>query len=150
VVGVTEEQGRRVKGEANRREERRVTVTVSVCAVAMSASEILRELDSLKDAKAKIEHKISALEAQLREINLRNDAAPLNGSSPLYPTNGLTQDMIHRYSRHLMLPSFGVQGLLFNIIYALLSFYISLTKFKLRNKEDSSSLRVYALVLNIV
>ncbi|ESW14319.1 hypothetical protein PHAVU_008G270700 [Phaseolus vulgaris] len=76
----------------------------------MSASEILRELDSLKDAKAKIEHKISALEAQLKEINLRNDAAPPNGSSPSYPTNGLTQDMIHRYSRHLMLPSFGVQG----------------------------------------
>jgi len=83
----------------------------------MSASEILRELDSLKDAKAKIEHKISALEAQLREINLRNDAAPTNGSShpSSYPTNGLTQDMIHRYSRHLMLPSFGVEGLLFNI-----------------------------------
>ncbi|KAK7371993.1 hypothetical protein VNO80_05360 [Phaseolus coccineus] len=76
----------------------------------MSASEILRELDSLKDAKSKIELKISALEAQLKEINLRNDAAPPNGSSPLYPTNGLTQDMIHRYSRHLMLPSFGVQG----------------------------------------
>ncbi|XP_027939468.1 adenylyltransferase and sulfurtransferase MOCS3 [Vigna unguiculata] len=78
----------------------------------MSASEILRELDSLKDAKAKIEHKISALEAQLREINLRNDAAPTNGSShpSSYPTNGLTQDMIHRYSRHLMLPSFGVEG----------------------------------------
>ncbi|TKY57329.1 Adenylyltransferase and sulfurtransferase MOCS3 [Spatholobus suberectus] len=74
----------------------------------MSALEILRELDSLKDAKTKIEHKISALEAQLREINLRNDAAP-NGSSA-YPTNGLTQDMIHRYSRHLVLPSFGVQG----------------------------------------
>ncbi|XP_014502670.1 adenylyltransferase and sulfurtransferase MOCS3 [Vigna radiata var. radiata] len=78
----------------------------------MSASEILRELDSLKDAKAKIEHKISALEAQLREINLQNDAAPPNGSSypSSYPTNGLTQDMIHRYSRHLMLPSFGVEG----------------------------------------
>ncbi|KAH1211411.1 Adenylyltransferase and sulfurtransferase MOCS3 [Glycine max] len=67
----------------------------------MSASEILRELDSLKDEKTKIEHKISALEAQLREINLQNDAAP---------PNGLTQDMIHRYSRHLVLPSFGVQG----------------------------------------
>ncbi|KAK7385981.1 hypothetical protein VNO78_31995 [Psophocarpus tetragonolobus] len=77
----------------------------------MSASELLRELDSLKDAKTQIEHKISLLEAQLREINLRNDAAPPNGSSSLsYPTNGLTQDMIHRYSRHLMLPSFGVQG----------------------------------------
>ncbi|KAG5053397.1 hypothetical protein AAZX31_02G276300 [Glycine max] len=67
----------------------------------MSASEIVRELDSLKDEKTIIEQKISALEAQLREINLQNDAAP---------PNGLTQDMIHRYSRHLVLPSFGVQG----------------------------------------
>ncbi|RDX80118.1 Adenylyltransferase and sulfurtransferase MOCS3 [Mucuna pruriens] len=76
----------------------------------MSASEILRELDSLKDARTKIEQKISALEAQLREINLRNNAATNGSSSSSYPTNGLTQDMIHRYSRHLVLPSFGVQG----------------------------------------
>ncbi|XP_027331477.1 adenylyltransferase and sulfurtransferase MOCS3 isoform X2 [Abrus precatorius] len=75
----------------------------------MSASEILRELNSLKNEKTKIEHKISVLEAQLRDINLQNDAVSDDGSS-LYPTNGLTRDMIHRYSRHLMLPSFGVQA----------------------------------------
>ncbi|KAJ1392484.1 Ubiquitin-activating enzyme [Sesbania bispinosa] len=74
----------------------------------MSASEILRELESLKHQKSTIEHKISALEAQLKEIHLQNDAVP-NGSSS-YPTNGLAPHMIHRYSRHLVLPSFGVQG----------------------------------------
>ncbi|KAL2316722.1 hypothetical protein Fmac_030598 [Flemingia macrophylla] len=78
----------------------------------MSASEweILRELDALKEAKATIARKISALEAQLKQIQLQNDAASNAFSSSSYSTNGLTQDMIHRYSRHLMLPSFGVQG----------------------------------------
>lgn len=92
------------EGEVNTQHNTRVFV-------AMSASEILKELNSLKEAKTQIEHKISALEAQLRDINLQNDAAVPNGSSLSYSTNGLTQDMIHRYSRHLMLPSFGVQGL---------------------------------------
>ncbi|KAK7320359.1 hypothetical protein VNO77_29767 [Canavalia gladiata] len=76
----------------------------------MSASEILRELDSLKESKTKIEHKICELEAQLREINLRNDVVSNGSSISPYPTNGLTPDMIHRYSRHLVLPSVGVQG----------------------------------------
>ncbi|KAL5052603.1 hypothetical protein RYX36_033287 [Vicia faba] len=41
--------------------------------------------------------------------NHRAAAASPNG--PLqYPTNGLEPHMIHRYSRHLVLPSFGVQG----------------------------------------
>ncbi|KAK7300027.1 hypothetical protein RJT34_10858 [Clitoria ternatea] len=74
-----------------------------------SASEILRQLNSLKDAKTEIDNKISLLEAQLKDINLQNAAAASNGSSS-YPANGLTPDMIHRYSRHLVLPSFGVQG----------------------------------------
>lgn len=74
----------------------------------MSASEIVRELESLKDEKTKIEHKISVLEAQLKEINLQNSVHS-NGSSP-YSTNGLAPEMIHRYSRHLVLPSFGVQA----------------------------------------
>lgn len=69
------------------------------------ASEILQQLESLKNEKTKIEHKISLLEAQLKDINLQNDAA----SS--YLTNGLAPHMIHRYSRHLVLPSFGVQGI---------------------------------------
>lgn len=82
----------------------------------MSASEIVRELESLKDEKTKIEHKISLLEAQLKEINLQNGVVALNGSSP-YSTNGLTPEMVHRYSRHLVLPSFGVQGILYIRLY---------------------------------
>ncbi|CAJ2633929.1 unnamed protein product [Trifolium pratense] len=75
-----------------------------------SASEILQQLESLKNEKTKIEHKISHLEAQLKDINLQKQvSASSNGSSP-YATNGLEPHMIHRYSRHLVLPSFGVQG----------------------------------------
>ncbi|GAU25055.1 hypothetical protein TSUD_257490 [Trifolium subterraneum] len=75
----------------------------------MSSSEILQELESLKNEKTKIEHKISLLEAQLKDINLQKQvSASSNGSSP-YATNGLEPHMIHRYSRHLVLPSFGVQ-----------------------------------------
>jgi adenylyltransferase/sulfurtransferase len=78
--------------------------------MSSSASEILQELESLKNEKTKIEHKISLLEAQLKDINLQKQvSASSNGSSP-YPTNGLEPHMIHRYSRHLVLPSFGVQG----------------------------------------
>jgi adenylyltransferase and sulfurtransferase len=73
-----------------------------------SASEILQELESLKNEKTKIEQKISSLESQLKDINLPKHAS--NGSSSPYPTNGLEPHMIHRYSRHLVLPSFGVQG----------------------------------------
>ncbi|XP_058763860.1 adenylyltransferase and sulfurtransferase MOCS3-like [Vicia villosa] len=79
----------------------------------MSSSEILQQLETLKEEKSKIDHKISLLEAQLKEINLQNAAAASSSSSNdsvRYPTNGLEPHMIHRYSRHLVLPSFGVQG----------------------------------------
>ncbi|KAJ0103026.1 hypothetical protein Patl1_04107 [Pistacia atlantica] len=72
-------------------------------------SRILSELETLKSAKSDIEHRISVLEAQLRE---KHDAVT-NGSCPSISTvdsNGLSPDMIYRYSRHLLLPSFGVQG----------------------------------------
>lgn len=84
--------------------------------MSSSASEILQELESLKSEKTKIEQKISQLESQLKDINLPKQyassasAASSNGSSSPYPTNGLEPHMIHRYSRHLVLPSFGVQG----------------------------------------
>ncbi|XP_057441127.1 adenylyltransferase and sulfurtransferase MOCS3 [Lotus japonicus] len=70
-------------------------------------TEILQELESLKEAKTRIDQKISVLEAQLKDVNLHNNDAV--SSSP-YPTNGLAPHMIQRYSRHLVLPSFGVQG----------------------------------------
>ncbi|KAJ7960817.1 Adenylyltransferase and sulfurtransferase MOCS3 [Quillaja saponaria] len=79
------------------------------------ASRILRDIQALKDTKSGIEHKLSVLEARLQEINLQDDAVS-NGSSAPSSTvdsgfgNGLTPDMIYRYSRHLLLPSFGVEG----------------------------------------
>ncbi|OIW04241.1 hypothetical protein TanjilG_00801 [Lupinus angustifolius] len=60
---------------------------------------IMAELQSLKEAKSTIDNKISLLEAELRD--LQNDAANNNELSP---------QMIYRYSRHLLLPNFGVLG----------------------------------------
>lgn len=82
---------------------------MSEITIESDASRILDELQSLKEEKSRIEQRISLLETQLRQrqrqrdIHVQNDAAT-NG------TNGLAPDMIYRYSRHLLLPSFGVQG----------------------------------------
>ncbi|KAE9596377.1 hypothetical protein Lal_00048825 [Lupinus albus] len=72
-----------------------------MCEIRQSenASRIMAELQSLKEAKSTIENKICLLEAELRD--LKNDAAPNKGLSP---------EMIYRYSRHLLLPNFGVSG----------------------------------------
>lgn len=87
------------------------------------ASAILREIEALKATRNEIDSKISALEAQLREIKLQNgnDNGVLNnGSCPPISGldsgfgHGLTPQMIYRYSRHLLLPSFGVQGSCFH------------------------------------
>ncbi|KAM1149381.1 hypothetical protein ACFX15_029822 [Malus domestica] len=82
------------------------------------ASVILRQLEDLKASKSEIERQISALEAQLREITLQKpNGSVSNGSCPPHiPSvdsgygHDLSPQMIHRYSRHLLLPSFGVQG----------------------------------------
>lgn len=79
------------------------------------ASRILRDIEALKATKTDLERRISVLEGQLCEINLRTDTVS-NGARPLVSTtdsgfgHGLSPDMIYRYSRHLLLPSFGVQG----------------------------------------
>lgn len=79
------------------------------------ASRILHELESLRAAKADIDSRISALEAELHHVTLQNGVVP-NGSSPFdsllgdHHDHNLTPEMIHRYSRHLLLPSFGVQA----------------------------------------
>ncbi|GAB4849678.1 Adenylyltransferase and sulfurtransferase MOCS3 [Ancistrocladus abbreviatus] len=79
-------------------------------------SEILREIESLKASKKDIDARISALEAELRQISLHNnnDASCRNYKAsfpPIPNTNhNLPPDAIYRYSRHLLLPSFGVQG----------------------------------------
>lgn len=82
------------------------------------ASRILREIETLKAAKADIEHRISVLEARLRDIPPPNDAISGVSCSSMSIADsaaghGLSPDMIYRYSRHLLLPSFGVQGLYF-------------------------------------
>ncbi|GFZ21943.1 co-factor for nitrate, reductase and xanthine dehydrogenase 5 [Actinidia rufa] len=77
-------------------------------------SRIREELENLKSEKSEIERRISALEAQLRDIdetrtNSTTSCPPLeNGDSGF--GHGLSPDMIYRYSRHLLLPSIGVQG----------------------------------------
>ncbi|KAL7600112.1 hypothetical protein Lser_V15G20952 [Lactuca serriola] len=78
------------------------------------STRLLKELQSLKDSKRDIEARISALEGQLRQIQsnqqLNNKASSdcSNGGSEF--GHDLTPDMIYRYSRQLLLPSFGVQG----------------------------------------
>lgn len=67
--------------------------------------EILCEIEKLKAEKEKIEKKISMLEAQV--CNGKSDFVGGNGVDS---GNGLTSDMIYRYSRHLLLPNFGVDG----------------------------------------
>ncbi|CAF1761078.1 hypothetical protein HID58_087829 [Brassica napus] len=80
------------------------------------SSEIVRELKELKLQKAKIEHRISALEAKLHETAAveRCDAVSNGCSVPTEIEHGLehgmSPDQIYRYSRQLLLPSFGVEG----------------------------------------
>ncbi|KAF4347511.1 hypothetical protein F8388_020367 [Cannabis sativa] len=82
------------------------------------ASQITREIETLKATRTDIDSRISALETQLHEINLSHEknAVLNNGSCPPISNvvsgfgHELSSDMIYRYSRHLLLPSFGVQG----------------------------------------
>ncbi|KAF8009105.1 hypothetical protein BT93_J0178 [Corymbia citriodora subsp. variegata] len=82
------------------------------------AARILGEIEALKATKSDIEAKISALEAQLKGMSCRNDAVLSNGSCPPAAAvaaeaglgHGLSPEMIYRYSRQLLLPSFGVQA----------------------------------------
>ncbi|TYI31864.1 hypothetical protein ES332_A04G015600v1 [Gossypium tomentosum] len=86
------------------------------------ASPIRREIEALKEEKARIEQRISVLEAQLQEEaslapqQQQNDGV-CNGFCPSEISSvdanlahGLSADSIYRYSRHLLLPSFGVQA----------------------------------------
>ncbi|RWR92664.1 UBA/THIF-type NAD/FAD binding fold [Cinnamomum micranthum f. kanehirae] len=84
------------------------------------ASSIIREIERLKTEKSDIESRISLLQAQLNETQIGPngcDPSSLSPSSSPLPSryeaaseHGLTPDMIHRYSRHLLLPSFGVDA----------------------------------------
>ncbi|XVE50725.1 hypothetical protein DITRI_Ditri01bG0186500 [Diplodiscus trichospermus] len=83
---------------------------------------IRREIEALQNEKASIEQKISVLEAQLQEKTAslapqqqKNDGVCNGSCPPISDVNaslahGLSADSIYRYSRHLLLPSFGVQA----------------------------------------
>ncbi|XP_015080560.1 adenylyltransferase and sulfurtransferase MOCS3 [Solanum pennellii] len=78
----------------------------------VEAARIRQEIDHLKSEKRNIEQQISALEAQLNQLEVNSSTVcpqPLSNGD-LSNSNGLSPDMIYRYSRHLLLPSFGVQG----------------------------------------
>lgn len=80
------------------------------------SASVLCELERLRAEKEELETRISLLEAHLN----RDSVAASDSSSP-NPLSAscedgaaedgvLTPEMIHRYSRHLLLPDFGVEG----------------------------------------
>ncbi|EOY12250.1 Co-factor for nitrate, reductase and xanthine dehydrogenase 5 [Theobroma cacao] len=74
---------------------------------------IRREIEALKDTKASIEHKIAVLEAQLQQHqsdDVCNGSCPPISAVDANLANGLSADSVYRYSRHLLLPSFGVEA----------------------------------------
>lgn len=104
------------------------------------ASRIISEIEKLKADKSDIEQRISVLEAQLGEVRVgKQDDTVSNGSCPSLSAveskldHGLSPDMIYRYSRQLLLPSFGVQGFDFDTCFVsatcLLVFLVALCKF---------------------
>ncbi|XP_043692292.1 adenylyltransferase and sulfurtransferase MOCS3 [Telopea speciosissima] len=81
------------------------------------ASQILREIEKLKLAKSELEQRISFLQARLGELNAveTEEEKDSNHCRPALVNgagfgHGLSPDNIYRYSRHLVLSSFGVQG----------------------------------------
>ncbi|XP_050219885.1 adenylyltransferase and sulfurtransferase MOCS3 isoform X1 [Mercurialis annua] len=76
---------------------------------ANESAPILHEIERLKIEKSKIENRIAELESQLHQINnlqSDNDVVP----SATVSSHGLSSDDIYRYSRQLLLPSFGIQA----------------------------------------
>ncbi|KAJ6809369.1 adenylyltransferase and sulfurtransferase MOCS3-2 [Iris pallida] len=73
----------------------------------MDCRSIAQEIERLREEKNGIESRISALEAQLKTAAA---PPPPPDGDVAFGGDRLTPPMIHRYSRHLILPSFGVQG----------------------------------------
>ncbi|KAH7687390.1 adenylyltransferase and sulfurtransferase protein [Dioscorea alata] len=81
---------------------------------------IISEIEKLKAQKETLEDRIRLLQARLDETGpnyVKRDAFVVNGSccpsvslGNVVIDNGLTPEMIYRYSRHLLLPNFGVEG----------------------------------------
>nr|VDC86902.1 unnamed protein product [Brassica rapa] len=84
------------------------------------SSEIVRELRDLKLQKAELEHRISALEAKLQDTAALERSIAVSNGCTVVPKasgtiehgleHGLSPDQIYRYSRQLLLPSFGVEA----------------------------------------
>ncbi|KAG8093858.1 hypothetical protein GUJ93_ZPchr0012g20780 [Zizania palustris] len=78
------------------------------------------ELERLRAEREELDSRIRTLESQLEASSAAGgDAAgagaaaaacPRRPGNGFTPYDGLSADMIHRYSRHLLLPDFGVEG----------------------------------------
>ncbi|KAK9151586.1 hypothetical protein Syun_009895 [Stephania yunnanensis] len=73
-------------------------------------TQILQQIETLKAQKTEIENRISVLEAQLRQIPSKEEPSPSSPKIINGGDHGLSYDAIYRYSRQLLLPSFGVQA----------------------------------------
>ncbi|KAK6145137.1 hypothetical protein DH2020_021957 [Rehmannia glutinosa] len=82
--------------------------------VGETATHIRQEIASLQKTKAQIEDRISALQARLSSCSSEDGNEETNSSAPRHTettfSGQLSADMIYRYSRHLLLPSFGVEA----------------------------------------
>lgn len=95
--------------------------SLSGCA---SSDDILREIERLKAERREIDNRIRLLQTQLNDKtppdnSRKEDVIACCSRSPVSPYGngngevsgeGLSADMIYRYSRHLLLPDFGVEG----------------------------------------
>ncbi|KAL1540969.1 Adenylyltransferase and sulfurtransferase MOCS3 [Salvia divinorum] len=80
--------------------------------VGQTAADIRREIAALQEAKADIDNRISALQTQLSSCVSNDGTNGTNCRTSPEPSSGgqLSADMIYRYSRQLILPSFGVEA----------------------------------------
>ncbi|XP_057781007.1 adenylyltransferase and sulfurtransferase MOCS3 [Salvia miltiorrhiza] len=80
--------------------------------VGETAADIRREIAALQKEKAAIDDRISALQAQLSTCASEDGTNGVNCCARPEPPTGakLSADMIYRYSRQLILPSFGVEA----------------------------------------
>lgn len=120
--------------------------------VGNGSADIIHEIEKLKSDKKEIENRIGQLEAQLKvdeaaEMEANQACSSfhsiLDGRS--VSSNGLTPGMIYRYSRHLLLPDFGVEGASFLEIFL----HVSLTYlgFLLPPYWHSSTMQFYGSTL---
>lgn len=98
-----------------------------------SGADLLREIERLRSDKEELESRIHLLEAQIKprgaaekdksgSCSLSSLSCPqMNGAT----ISGLSPEMIHRYSRHLLVPDFGVEGS--SVIWFNSFFYVKLS-----------------------